>query len=108
MKIGIDILDIEDLKKRLDRTPSLIDKLLSQEELKSLNIESVAGKIAAKEAIIKTGYLKVGEWLKVQIVNDAKGAPCVKNNLGTRIDSVNISISHIKQIAIAVAVYETD
>ena len=108
MKIGIDILDIKDLKKRLDRTPNLIDKLLNQEELKSLKIKSIAGKIAAKEAIIKTGYLRAGEWLKVQIENDAKGAPFAKNNLSARINSINISISHIKQIAIAVAVYETD
>lgn len=103
MKIGIDLVDIEELEKMIEDNPKIIEKMLSPLETKMWRMETLAGKIAAKEAIQKTGYNKAGGWLNIQILNNDEGEPYVIDKTGRKIDNLQVSISHKKDLAIAVA-----
>ena len=106
MKVGLDIVDINELKLRIDRSKSLLDKIFTHSELEKKDLESIAGRIAAKEAIIKTGFIKPAEWKKILIKNLDSGAPIACNPDGGKIQNMTISISHTKTTAVAVAIYE--
>ena len=106
MKIGIDIIELSFLKKRLKHSPAFIEKLLSIDERADDRIEKFAGKIAAKEAIIKTGFMKAGQWHKVKILNLPSGAPAVFDESKKEIRSIQISIAHSPSYAIAVALFD--
>ena len=106
MNIGLDIVDIKRTKKIIKRTSSFVEKLMHEDEVESLSIESICGKIAAKEAIVKTGYMKAGQWKKVKIISLPSGEPLVCDEQGKLIQKLHISISHTDQLAIAAAVYE--
>lgn len=101
--VGIDLIEIENLKEIIARTPNFVSKILTDEELKDANIQTIAGKIAAKEAIIKTGYIGVGEWHKILILSDKTGKPYTRDTSGNIINNLKISISHTDKYAVAVA-----
>lgn len=104
--VGIDIVDIKNLEKRLNRSKLFIEKILTIDEIAGKKIKSMAGKIAAKEAIIKTGYITHGQWKKIKIMSSPSGKPIVLNGNGEEISTLEISISHTEDTAIAVAIYE--
>lgn len=106
MPIGIDLIEIKNLETKINENSGFLEHLLSDDECSKWQIQTLAGKIAAKEAIIKTGFLKPGEWLKVQILTDDSGKPKVYTAYGEIIKSLEISISHSQNIAIAIALYE--
>lgn len=76
-------------------------------------IESMAGSIAAKEAVMKVlgeGWPKI-PWTDIEIVRTEKGRPiaCLKGNASHLIEeenlkSIQISITHDGQMAAAVAI----
>ncbi len=104
--MGIDLILMTDFEKRFGEKEKL-RKVLVDKELTG-KMESLAGRVAVKEALVKTGYLKVGEWLKVQIVNDEAGAPYLISQYGERVKGVTISIAHAGDYVTAVAIYEED
>jgi phosphopantetheine--protein transferase-like protein len=104
--IGIDVVDIKDLQIKIHRSSLFLNKLLTEEERKGLKIETIAGKIAAKEAIIKTGFIKPGQWKNIAITADKNGAPLVYDSNNTLITNLKISITHTNKLAVAVAFYE--
>lgn len=115
--IGIDIVHIEDMESFLLNP---VDVILTQgewEEIKSsINVEErLAGKFAAKEAIMKV--LEKGidflEFCEIEILNEISGKPLIylrgkalQEYLTKEINSLNVSISHHKTHAVAVAVTE--
>ncbi len=105
MKIGIDIVSYADFETKISRTPAVRSKVFTEQELTGKNVMSLSGIFAAKEAIIKTGYIKVGQWHLVQILNDENGAPYVVDENNQRIDTIQVSISHTQDTAVAVAIY---
>ena len=104
--MGIDLILMTDFEKRFSDKEKL-RRVLGEKELVG-KMESLAGRVAVKEALVKTGYLKVGEWLKVQIMNDELGAPYAIGQYGERIKGVTISIAHAGDYVTAVAIYEED
>jgi holo-[acyl-carrier protein] synthase len=72
--IGIDIVEISRFKKIL-QTKNFIEKCFSAEE-KDLNLQSLAGRFAAREALFKAldkkEFFRLSE---IQIVNEACGQP---------------------------------
>ena len=106
MRIGIDIVDIDRIKKIVLQTPTYIERMLYMEESASGSIESICGKIAAKEAIMKTGFIRPGEWKKIMIKTLDCGAPIVCDDAGLPVSAIQISISHAHHQAVAVALYD--
>lgn len=106
MNIGIDIVEIERISKTISGSTEFVNKILHPEEIKNWDIQSICGKIAAKEAMIKTGYITSGDWKKVKILSAESGKPQVYDENGRLISGMHLSISHTSSLAIAVAIYE--
>lgn len=107
MNIGIDIVELQSLKKKVKDSPQFIEHILTEEECGNWELITLAGKIAVKEAIIKTGFIKPGEWKKVIISKNKDGSPAVCDANGLKITNLYISISHSENFAIAVAIVTT-
>lgn len=106
MRVGIDLIEIDRFKKSIENNPAFLDRILTDTEKKGADVVSWAGKYAAKEALIKCGYMNSGDWLMIQILNDTTGRPFACDRFGTEVTSIQLSISHTKDFAVAVALYE--
>ncbi len=117
MKIscGTDIIEIERIKNSIERTGKrFLDTIYTEKEIiyceskKMQKYQHYAARFAAKEAIFKAISSKLDKkynWDDFEILNDEKGKPKVilKNNIA-EIESIDISISHCKEYAIATVV----
>lgn len=114
--IGNDIIEIERIKQSIEKYGDrFLDKLFTAREkeycLRYADCErQFAGRFAAKEAIVKalgTGFTKEVGWKDIEIVNNERGKPLVflsqkvLKSFGHL--KVEVSISHCKQYATAVA-----
>jgi len=117
---GIDLVDcprIEDMVKRhgrrfIDRVFTAAEQAYAESNKNS--IEKLAGRFAAKEAILKllgTGWRGKIAWTDIEVVNNSAGQPEVTlsgevkkiaDELG--IKHVSVSITHTANFAIASAV----
>jgi len=112
---GTDIIEIERVKKSIERsgehflnmiyTPKEIEYCESKRNAK---YSHYAGRFAAKEAIFKAISSLLSEkfelsWQDAQVVNDENGNPRVEflNKEFKQIESMDISISHCKEYAVA-------
>lgn len=110
---GIDIIEIERIRKKFEKNIKFKEKIFTQKELKQvegLEIEFIvlAGKWASKEAFSKalgTGIGKELDWKDIQISNDITGKPQVEVSKDIiekyGIEEISLSISHIKDYAVA-------
>jgi holo-[acyl-carrier protein] synthase len=111
--VGIDVVDIGRFGEALERTPSLRERLFTEQE-RSRPLASLAARFAAKEALAKALGAPTGmAWLDAEVVNEASGDPrfdikgsvlARANDLG--VESVHVSLSHDAGIASAVVVLE--
>ncbi len=117
---GIDMVDCKRLKESIDRHGQrFLKRVFTEAELsycigKKREIEHLAGRFAAKEAVLKvlgTGWRDGINWTDVEVRNEPSGQPKVRlegrcreiaDQLG--IVEVFISISHIETHAIASAI----
>ncbi len=117
--VGVDLIEVARIKSAIERHASFIKRIFVQEELKFSNrgvlrYEELAGRFAAKEAVLKA--LKVGwrqgiGFVDIVVLNEKSGAPYVvlqnrakkiAEELG--IKHVFVSISHTKELAIGLAI----
>lgn len=102
--VGIDIVDINRVKKYI--SDKFIEQVLNDEEImifknKNKQVEFLAGRIAAKEAVIKAlSDYENPHMREITILNNAKGKPFVKY----KNYNILLSISHEKDVAIAEAI----
>jgi len=116
--IGNDIIEIERIEKAISKE-SFKDKIYTQRELENIKkrgnrAETYAGVFSAKEAISKAIGTGVREFslIDLEILNDDLGKPyvVVSEKLDKIIKSkkedyqIEISISHSKKYAIAMAI----
>lgn len=115
--VGIDIIEVERIKKTLDKkSKKFLCKVFTELEIASCQKKKkpeifFAGRFAAKEAVIKAlGSLlkqKPG-WKEIEIVTGFKGLPEVKLtgrlNQKLKKSAILISISHTDDLAIALAI----
>ncbi|MEO0282003.1 MAG: holo-ACP synthase [candidate division WOR-3 bacterium] len=110
---GIDIIEIKRIKEKFEKNQKFKEKIFTENELKQvkgLEIEYIvlAGKWASKEAFSKalgTGIRKELDWKDIEILNDISGKPEIRISQDLvkkyKIDQISLSISHIKDYAIA-------
>ncbi|MCW2747285.1 MAG: holo-ACP synthase [Nocardioidaceae bacterium] len=111
--IGVDVVDIARLESAMDRTPSMRARLFVGSEL-GLQLTSLAGTYAAKEALVKAFKGPAGlSWQDIEVVREASGAPSFElsdrasqraKELG--IETLHLSISHDGGMATAFVVAE--
>ncbi|HEX9975428.1 MAG TPA: holo-ACP synthase, partial [bacterium] len=121
--IGIDIIEVARIQKQIDtESNSFVKKIFTEKEIEYCETkiknkaQNYAVRFAAKEAFFKalgTGWRDGFLWKDVEIDNDELGKPNIllsgksklfiqKNN----ILKIHVSLSHIKEIAVAVVILE--
>ena len=118
LDIGVDIVEIERIKRYLNKNENFLKKLFTEKEIelfreKGYAPETIAGNFAAKEAISKSLGLGIRgyNFKDIEILRDKLGKPIVKthNNLekiskNYNILEIKVSISHGKDYAVANAI----
>ena len=110
---GVDIVDVDRIKSSIERyQDKFLSKVFNKEEQDYCNSKSnpfihFSGKFAAKEAVIKAVFssekLSLLGLKDISIINDKNGVPIVYIR-GRSEKSINISISHTNDTAIAFAI----
>lgn len=111
--IGTDIVEISRIERAMEN-PKFIERVYTSREIehmerKGARPESYAGRFSAKEAISKALGTGVRDFnlRDIEILNDDLGKPYVvlgENLKDRRGDIIDISISHSKEFATAVAI----
>ncbi|HEX4058763.1 MAG TPA: holo-ACP synthase [Galbitalea sp.] len=112
--IGVDVVDLTRFERAADRTPALLERLFTRAERK-LPLHSLAGRFAAKEALIKAIGDSTGvRWHDMEVVSNELGDPSfVLHNAVSRIvadrgiDRIHLSMSHDAGIAVAYVIAES-
>ena len=116
--IGVDVVDIARFERGLVRTPALQTRLFAESEQvkdgKPMPLRSLAGRFAAKEALIKALGDSTGvQWHDMRVVSDALGNPSFELHASTRaiadakgITAIHLSMSHDAGFAIAYVIAE--
>ena len=106
MKVGIDIVEIDRVKKAIN--DSFLRKVLSKQEIEyckdfkeKRKVEFVAGRFACKEAIIKClSDYELPNFSDLSIINNEKGKPEIRY----KDYNIEVSISHEINYACAIAI----
>jgi len=114
--IGVDVVDLARFERALSRTPALKPRLFTEVESAGKPLRSLAGRFAAKEALIKALGESTGvQWHNMQVVADEHGNPSIElsgaalklaNDRG--VTRVHLSMSHDAGISIAYVVIESE
>lgn len=112
--IGVDVVDLARFERAAARTPALLERLFTTAERK-LPLHSLAGRFAAKEALIKAIGDSTGvRWHDMEVVSNELGDPSfVLHNAVSAIvkdrgvDRIHLSMSHDAGIAVAYVVVES-
>ena len=110
---GIDIVEIKRLKLVVEKWGDLfLNRVFTEKEIeyaksRRKTYEHLAGRFAAKEAIIKAADVGELGFKDIEIVNKQSGKPYATITKAKSINkkyTISVSISHIKDYAIANAV----
>lgn len=113
--VGIDLLEIDRLERALERHPRLAQRVFTRAErdyaeARARPARHLAARFAAKEAVVKALGLSGGFGLaQIEVV---AGEPPVVRLSGPAADAaagrrVNLSLTHSRDFAAAVAIVET-
>lgn len=123
---GIDIIEVDRVRKNIEKYEErFLNKVYTEKEIeycegkKVQKYESYAGRFAAKEAVFKaiSGMLDNKfdiDWKDIEVINDKNGRPLVNVNTKLKtsrlveIVGIDISISHVKDTAVASVVVVTN
>lgn len=119
IRVGTDIVSIERIKEAVTRTPHLAERVFSPEELafcrsRANPYPGLAARFAAREALRKLHPVFIkAEFHEIAVINDAAGRPYYRFSPELQVRaaskgliSVDLSLSHDDNQAIAVAVAE--
>lgn len=121
--LGVDIVEIERMRKILKRSPAFVEKVFSAAERAYCDSHAhpevhYATRFAAKEAVLKalgTGFSEGIGWLDVEVRRTSKGRPYavlmgrareVARDQGVREIPISLSYTHTDAVACAMAITE--
>ena len=123
LKTGIYVIEVERIKENIEKHgKTFLNRVFTEKEIQYCEdrnvqkFQSYAGKFAAKEAIFKavSAFLDNKfdiEWKDIEVLNDDNGRPFVilSDELCGKLNyNIDISISHIKEIAVASVVMQIE
>lgn len=108
---GVDITEVRRLRQAIEKWgDEFLSRIFTKEELENAKTKGslyqhLAGRFAAKEAVFKALGDKKLNWKDVQVLNNIDGSPkcMILNGRGKKAD-IHISISHVKNYAVASAI----
>lgn len=115
IKVGTDIIEVERIKESIERLgEKFLNRVYTKNEIEycektnSMKFQHYAARFAAKEAVFKAISKLLNNkfdisWKDIEIKNDENGRPyvelyCIEKQ---KIADIDISLSHIKDYAIA-------
>ena len=117
MRVGIDLIEIERIKRALERYSGFAERCFTEAERAYCDsrpnpAESYAGRFAGKEAVGKAlgfGVARAFAWQEIEIVGRPKPAVRLSGRLAERAAAigaagVDLSMTHSRELAQAVAV----
>jgi holo-[acyl-carrier protein] synthase len=120
--MGVDLIEIDRVKQaHLKQGSRFIQRLFTPSEAKYClkkkdPYPSLAGRFAAKEAVIKAfghGFRKTWKWTHIEVARGTNGKPSIRMKAGMeklrkqrKIKQIHLSIAHHKKDAIAVVILE--
>jgi holo-[acyl-carrier protein] synthase len=112
--IGVDTVQLSRFEAKLIETPRLKDRLFLDIETIDASVQTLAGRFAAKEAVIKALSGDPGiEWHGIEVGKESSGKPVIWLHGGTAkialqagIRKLHVSITHDGDAAIAFVVAE--
>ncbi|MBO0983061.1 holo-ACP synthase [Rathayibacter sp. SD072] len=112
--IGVDVVDLARFARAIDRTPRLRDRLFAPSE-RHLPVASLAGRFAAKEALIKAlGDSAGARWHDMVVERDEHGNPSFALHGAARVAAdargiarIHLSMTHDAGVACAFVVAES-
>lgn len=122
---GVDMIEVERIEEAIEKIGEpFLNRIYTEKEIEYCNktgkmkYQHFAARFAAKEAVFKALSTKINGredslWKKIEVINNKDGKPEInvdklnKGNLN-HLKSIDISISHLKDYAIAsvVAMFE--
>jgi holo-[acyl-carrier protein] synthase len=117
MTVGVDLIEIERIRRALARYASFRERCFTESERAYCDsrpnpAQSYAGRFAGKEAVGKAlgfGVARAFAWREVEIVGRPKPAVHLSGRIAERaaalgVGSVDLSMTHSRELAQAVAV----
>ena len=122
IKCGTDIIEISRIEKSIeDLGEKFLNKIYTKEEIEyceskgKQKYQHYAARFAAKEAIFKAMSDKLNDkyelcWKDYEVLKDDNGKPYVNVNsmITKEIDSIDISMSHCREYAVATVIIMVD
>lgn len=111
--VGVDLVNVTRFEEHVLKQPKLLERLFVPSELDA-PIKTIAGRFAAKEALIKAlGGSDGVAWHEVEVSKNASGKPLITTSGQTLetvraagISQLHLSISHDAGMAVAMVVAE--
>ena len=117
MKVGVDLIEIERIRRALERYPGFKERCFTEAERAYCDsrknpAQSYAGRFAGKEAVGKAlgfGVARAFAWRDVEIVGRPKPAVQLHGRLAAWAErlgagEIDLSMTHSRELASAVAV----
>ena len=119
--IGVDLVDIGRVRKLLEQDNGFVERMFTAREIaycesKYFKAQHYAARFTAKEAFFKalgTGFRDGMSWQDVEVENDELGKPqirltaaALKKFKSKKLQGVLLSLSHTKELAVALVVIE--
>ena len=119
MRVGVDLIEIERIRRALERYPRFRERCFTEAERAYCEsrpnpAESYAGRFAGKEAVGKAlgfGVARAFAWRDIEIAGRPKPSVRLSGRLavwaeGVGAGAIDLSMSHSRELANAVAVVE--
>jgi holo-[acyl-carrier protein] synthase len=118
---GIDLIEVERIKKAINAKDSFKEKIYSADEIAYCEATthkflSYAARFAAKEAFLKalgTGWTDSIKWSEIEILNKKQGKPFIRLTGRAKeivdelkINNILVSLTHIRDYASATVILE--
>ena len=124
IKTGVDIIEVKRIKESIEEFEDIfLNRIYTQNEIdyckntKEAKYEHYAARFAVKEAALKAVSTLINDkydisWKNIETVNDENGKPTVNfvalskeiEKKINKIESIDVSISHTKEYAVATVV----
>jgi holo-[acyl-carrier protein] synthase len=121
VRVGVDLIEIERIRRALDRYPGFRERCFTEAEQAYCEsrrnpAESYAGRFAGKEAVGKAlglGVARAFAWTDIEIVGRPKPSVRLSGRVlawaeGVQAGRIDLSMTHSRELAAAICVVSDD